>query len=77
MGDQQERIWARFVIRAKGPGLNREFKGTATIRSGQASPALILMGMLNQIITKDGLRGETNIVARISLIKSTKGDRHG
>ncbi|OQC55155.1 MAG: hypothetical protein BWX54_02052 [Verrucomicrobia bacterium ADurb.Bin018] len=63
---------ASFVITAKGPGLHRQFKGTATIKSGQASAATILFGMLNQIITADGLSGDTNITAKLTLKQNNR-----
>ena len=58
---------ASFVITAKGPGLHRQFNGTATIKSGQASAATILLGMLHQIITQDKLSGDTSVTAKITL----------
>ena len=58
---------ASFTITAKGPGLHRQFKGTATIKSGQASAATLLLGMLHQIIMQDGLTGDTSITAKLSL----------
>ena len=67
-------VCACFVITAKGPGLHRQFKGTATIKSGKASAATILLGMLNQVITQDGLTGDTSITANITLKPNEKAD---
>ena len=62
---------AVFTITAKGPGLHRQFKGTAEVKDGVASASLLLFTMLNQIITKDMLRGDTSITAKLVMKPNT------